>query len=51
MSALKDLIAQIEDEGLRQRIEAELSRLLKQRKFDLVFEEHHPDREIENLQS
>ena len=43
MSALKDLIAQIEDEGLRQRIEAELSRLLKQKKFGLVFEEHQPD--------
>lgn len=43
MSALNDLIAQIEDEGLRQRIEAELSRLLKQKKFGLVFEEHQPD--------
>lgn len=43
MSAIKDLIAQIEDDGLRQRIEAELSRLLKQKKFGLVFEEHQPD--------
>ena len=43
MSAINDLIAQIEDEGLRQRIEAELSRLLKQKKFGLVFEEHQPD--------
>jgi adenine-specific DNA-methyltransferase len=43
MSAINDLIAQIEDEGLRQRIEAEFSRLLKQKKFGLVFEEHQPD--------
>lgn len=43
MSAINDLIAQIEDEGLRQRIEAELSRLLKQKKFGLVFEEHQPE--------
>ena len=43
MSALKDLIAQIEDEGLRQRIEAEVKRLLKQKKFGLVFEDHFPE--------
>lgn len=43
MSAINDLIAQIEDEGLRQRIEAEVKRLLKQKKFGLVFEEHQPD--------
>ena len=43
MSAINDLIAQIEDEGLRQRIEAELSRMLKQKKFGLVFEEHQLD--------
>lgn len=43
MAAINDLIAQIEDEGLRQRIEAELTRLLKQKKFGLVFEEHQPE--------
>lgn len=43
MSALNDLIAQIEDEGLRQRIDAEVKRLLKQKKFGLVFEEHQPE--------
>jgi adenine-specific DNA-methyltransferase len=42
MSAINDLIAQIEDEGLRQRIDAEVKRLLKQKKFGLVFEEHQP---------
>lgn len=43
MSAINDLIAQIEDEGLRQRIDAEVKRLLKQKKFGLVFKEHQPD--------
>ena len=43
MSAINDLIAQMEDEGLRQRIDAEVKRLLKQKKFGLVFEEHQPD--------
>lgn len=43
MSAINDLIAQIEDEGLRQRIDAEVKRLLKQKKFGLVFEEHQPE--------
>lgn len=43
MSAINDLISQIEDEGLRQRIDAEVKRLLKQKKFGLVFEEHQPE--------
>ncbi|MBR1548374.1 MAG: hypothetical protein IJ637_06585, partial [Prevotella sp.] len=43
MSAINDLIAQIEDEGLRQRIDTEVKRLLKQKKFGLVFEEHQPE--------
>jgi len=43
MSAINDLIAQIEDEGLRLRIDAEVKRLLKQKKFGLVFEEHQPE--------
>ncbi len=43
MSAIHDLIAQIEDEGLRQRIDEEVRRLLKQKKFGLVFEGHQPE--------
>lgn len=43
MSAINDLIAKIEDDDLRQRIEAELRLLLKQKKFGLVFEEHQPE--------
>ena len=43
MSAINDLIAQIEDEGLRLRIDEEVKRLLKQKKFGLVFEEHQPE--------
>ena len=43
MAAINDLIEQIDDEGLRQRINEELRRLLKQKKFGLVFEEHQPE--------
>ena len=43
MAAINDLIAKIEDAGLRRRIEAELERLLRQKKFGLVFEEHGPE--------
>ena len=43
MAAINDLIEQIEDKGLRQRINEELRRLLKQKKFGLVFEEHQPE--------
>ena len=43
MAIINDLIAQIEDDGLRQRIDEELKRLLKQKKFGLVFEEHQPE--------
>ena len=43
MAIINDLIAQIEDEGLRQRIDEELKRLLKHKKFGLVFEEHQPE--------
>lgn len=43
MSALNDLIAQIENEDLRKRIDAEVKRLLKQKKFGLVFEDHFPE--------
>lgn len=43
MAAINDLIAQIKDEDLRLRIEAEVKRLLKQKKFGLVFEDHMPE--------
>ncbi len=43
MAALDDLIAQIEDETLRERIRAEVKRANKQKKFGLVFEQHLPE--------
>lgn len=43
MAAINDLIAQIESPELRSRIEVEMNRLLKQKKFGLVFEDHLPE--------
>lgn len=43
MAAINDLIAQIEDIALRERIAKEVDRLSKQKKFGLVFEEHLPE--------
>lgn len=43
MSALNDLVAQIEDANLRERIAKEVERLAKQKKFGLVFEDHLPE--------
>ena len=43
MALLQDLIKQIDDETLRQRIMAEVDKLSKQKKFGLVFEEHLPE--------
>ena len=43
MSAINDLINQIENEELRDRIQAEVDKLAKQKKFGLVFEEHLPE--------
>ena len=43
MSAINDLIRQIENPELRSRIEAEINRMNKQKKFGLVFEEHLPE--------
>ena len=37
MAAINDLIAQIEDIALRERIAKEVDRLSKQKKFGLVF--------------
>ena len=43
MSAINDLVNQIENEELRERIQAELDKMAKQKKFGLVFEEHLPE--------
>lgn len=43
MSALSDLISQIENPDLSARIQAETDKLFKQKKFGLVFEEHLPE--------
>lgn len=43
MSALSDLISQIENPDLRARIQAETDKLFKQKKFGLVFEDHLPE--------
>ncbi len=43
MSAINDLIAQIENSDLRDRIQAEVDRMNKQKKFGLIFEEHLPE--------
>ncbi len=39
-----DLMAQIQDAELRNKIEQEVNRMNKQKKFGLVFEEHLPER-------
>ncbi len=43
MAAIHDLLAQIQDEALRERIEKEVNKLTKTKKFGLVFEEHLPE--------
>ena len=43
MSALNDLIDQIKDPTLKERIKQEVNNLNKQKKFGLVFEEHMPE--------
>ena len=43
MAAIHDLLAQVQDEALRTRLEQEINRLSKQKKFGLVFEEHLPE--------
>ena len=43
MSAINDLISQIQDESLRDRIQNEVNKMAKQKKFGLVFEEHLPE--------
>ncbi len=43
MAAINDLIRQIEDKNLRDRLQQEVVRLSKQKKFGLVFEDHIPE--------
>lgn len=43
MSILTDLINQIDDANLKERISKEVDKLAKQKKFGLVFEEHQPE--------
>jgi adenine-specific DNA-methyltransferase len=43
MAAINDLIRQIPDTSLRIRLEQEVARLSKNKKFGLVFEEHIPE--------
>ena len=43
MALLHDLIQQIDDPALKDRILQETNKLLKQKKFGLVFEEHLPE--------
>lgn len=43
MAAINDLINQIENPELRERIQQEVDRMNKQKKFGLVFEEHLPE--------
>lgn len=43
MAAIDDLISQIQDAELRDRIQKEVNKLSKHKKFGLVFEEHLPE--------
>lgn len=43
MALLQELIKQIDDPALRDRIMLEMNKLMKQKKFGLVFEEHLPE--------
>ena len=43
MATINDLVARIEDQELQERIEVELARLTKRKKFGLVFEDHVPE--------
>ena len=43
MAALDELISKIENPELRERIQREVNKLAKQKKFGLVFEEHLPE--------
>lgn len=46
MAAMDELIEQIDNPALRERIAAEVHRVVRQKKFGLVFEEHLPERTL-----
>lgn len=46
MSAINDLLEQINDQNLKKRLADEIDRLTKTKKFGLVFEEHLPERAV-----
>ena len=43
MATIHELLAQVQDEALRAKLEEEVKKLSKQKKFGLVFEEHLPE--------
>ena len=43
MAAIHELLSRVEDEELRARLEQEIDRMTKHKKFGLVFEEHIPE--------
>lgn len=43
MAAINDLLRQVPDQALRARLEEEIERLSKNKKFGLVFEDHIPE--------
>ena len=43
MSVISDLIDKVNDPDLRTRLNEEVARMQKQKKFGLVFEEHLPE--------
>jgi adenine-specific DNA-methyltransferase len=43
MAGINDLVQQVPDPALRSRLEQEVSRITKNKKFGLVFEEHIPE--------
>lgn len=46
MASIDDLLNQISDESLRNRLKVEIAKLKKTKKFGLVFEEHLPEQTI-----
>ena len=50
MAALNELIQKIENPELRAQIQAAADKLVKQKKFGLVFEEHLPECRLRSLQ-
>ena len=46
MSSINDLLSQVTDIALRAKLEAEINKLTKHKKFGLVFEDHLPERTL-----